>query len=97
MAEVEYALERRARLMGQKLRQRLRVVKGVVAPEGERPLFHEAKSKSEALGWWRANRHSKHGEKILATWRPEDVASLDVALAQQIESDSLLGDPPGVA
>lgn len=85
--DVRYPLERRASRIAERLKERRETLRYVVAPPGDRPLFHEAKTKSDALAWWRKNRHNDHGAKVLANYTPQQIADLDLALAGMIDAE----------
>lgn len=75
----EHRLERRSRLLAQRMRDasdRLAKQFG----EGERKPFTTAMTKSESLAWWRKERHTEAGAKALATMKPWEIAQLDLDL-----------------
>ena len=66
---------------------RIELLRFMLAPPGERPVFHELKSKPEALRWWRQHRYDELGQQALQTMDRQAVLELDVALSRQIEAE----------
>jgi hypothetical protein len=80
-----HALERRARVGGERLRARIRVVANSLARPGERPPFTTALTDREALAFWRRHRFDAVGAEVLARMRPAQIQELDLTLARANE------------
>lgn len=90
MSALEYPLERRARRIAERALARREMLVTLVAPPGQRPARHTALTEREALTWWRKERHSEIGQKIVSGWPIERVARLDADLAAAIEADEMM-------
>ena len=86
MAESEHVIERRARILAQKMQHRVDVLSGFIAPPGERPPFTKQLQNETALKWWREHRYDPLGNRVLQGMRPADIAELDSALAQVMDA-----------
>lgn len=75
-------LERRAELLGGKIKARRELIRQAIAPPNQRPPFTEQMTKPEALSWWMANRDTEYGREVLQTMKPDAIMELDLALAQ---------------
>lgn len=82
MALREHPIERRARLLTQRLQQTVKTTSDEINPPGRRPPLHNQVSPRAALAWWMAHRYDDLGqqwlEKVGAT--PPQVAQLDAWL-----------------
>lgn len=82
MAFHEHPLERRARILAEKLKQTVRTTSDEINPPGNRPPLHNQLSAKAALAWWTEHRYDKLGQdwlqKVGAT--PAQVAQLDAWL-----------------
>lgn len=85
-------MERRANLLAERLKARVDLMANMMRPGG-RAIFHTRKSEVEALKFWRAHRYDELGEKVLSTWRPDQILKLDLRLAQANESEGTAVDP----
>lgn len=88
MAEAEHVIERRARILGQKMQHRADVLAGFIAPQGSRPPFTKQLENNTALKWWREHRYDPLGNRVLQNMRMADIAELDTALAQMADSEA---------
>lgn len=89
----EHRLERRSALLAARLKERVKAVRDAVASPGQRPPFHVALPRSEALAWWRDNLDTDLGKKVLSTWTPDQIADLQVELSRFNEQQALAGPP----
>ena len=83
----EHRLERRARLLAERIRdasERLAQQLGA----GERTPFTTAMTKSESLAWWRQHRHDEFGERALQRLQPWEIAQLDVDLGKAMAGET---------
>ena len=94
MAEIEYIMERRARLLADAIKHRIDVLLYLLKEPGQRPVFTKKLPQREALTWWRAHRTDPLGMRLMATMSPEQIMGIDRALSVQIEADAL--GVPGV-
>lgn len=78
----EHRLERRSRLLAQEASRRIETLKTMLGP---RPLWSAAKTRREALAWWRKHRFDDDGAKVLATLKPDQISDLDRALVDETE------------
>jgi hypothetical protein len=85
MADAEHVIERRARILSQKMQHRADLIRDFIAPEGQRPPFTKMLQNDQALKWWSAHRYDHLGARVLQTMRPGDIADLDVALMRGME------------
>lgn len=95
MSHQEQMIERRARLLAQKMKARVESLRNVIAPEGERPPFTKALGDENALKFWMMHRYDPIGAQVLQNFRPQDIAELDTALAQYNEQLQLGRVGPG--
>ena len=91
MADAEHVIERRARLLGQKMQHRADLIRDFIAPEGQRPPFTKMLQNEQALQWWQAHRYDHLGARVLQTMKPGDIADLDVALLRHAENMGMQG------
>ena len=82
----EHRLERRAALLGAKMRA-LSEDLALQLGQGGRPPFTEARTRAAALSWWREHRHDAFGARALASMHPLDVVELDAALGRLIAGE----------
>lgn len=95
MSEQEQMIERRARLLAQKMQARVDVLRNQIAPEGQRPPFTKSLGNDNALKFWMQHRYDPIGAQILQGFRPQDIAELDTALANYSEQLQLGRVGPG--
>ncbi len=89
MAEIEYIMERRARLLADAIKHRIEVMVDLLKEPGQRPVFTKKLSRREALDWWRQHRTDALGLRVMATMTPDQIVSLDRALSEQIQAEML--------
>lgn len=82
----EHRLERRSRLLAGEITRRVETLGTMLGP---RPLWSEAKTRNEALAWWRKHRFDDLGSKILIRLKPDQIAGLDQALTDETEQAQL--------
>lgn len=84
----EHPLERRVRLLSQRLQQTVDTTSNEINPPDKRPPMHNQVSPRAALAWWLSHRYDKLGQqwldKVGAT--PTQVAQLDAWLAHAIQA-----------
>lgn len=89
----ESVVERRTRLLAARIQHEYDTLLKAYLGPGGRPYGTRELTKGEALGWWRVNRYTPAGLGVLATWKPEDVMDLDVALARSNLGEGQTLDP----
>jgi hypothetical protein len=89
VAEAEHTVERRARLLAEKMQTRVRVLSNFLAPPGQRAPFTKQLSDAQALRFWRAHRYDPLGAEVLQSMRPQDIAELDMALMSHSEEGAI--------
>lgn len=90
MSQIEYRIERRARLLADAMTARVKLLANFLRPDSARPPFTEQESRREALAWWQKHRFDQFGEQILATMTPNDILALDNALARANEEEAVI-------
>jgi len=88
LADAEHVIERRARLLSQKMMRRSALIRDFIAPEGQRVPFTKMLQNDQAIKWWTAHRYDHLGARVLQTMRPGDIADLDLALMRGAESNA---------
>ena len=91
LAEIEYIMERRARLLADAIKHRIEVLLYLLKEPGQRPVFTKKLSQREALAWWRAHRTDPLGMRLMATMSPGQIMDIDRALSAQIEEEKEVG------
>jgi hypothetical protein len=89
VAGYEYRVERRARLLGEAMKQRATLFAEFLRPPGERPPFTQLLQEPIALKFWREHRYDDIGARVLANMKPVDIAELDSALTQHVEEQQM--------
>jgi hypothetical protein len=83
MAEPEHVIERRSRLLSQKMASRVTMLRNFIAPPGARPPFTKQMQNDMALQWWKVHRYDEIGSRVLTMMQPADIAELDSALIER--------------
>lgn len=98
MAQAEHRLEKRSQLLAARIKERGQAIRDAVAAPGQRPPFHVALSKPDALAWWREHFDDDLGQSVLTSWTPDQVAELQVEMSRAARTDTLGdGSPPTAA
>lgn len=79
-------LERRAALLGQKMRDTTDALAHQLGA-GERPAFTTALPKSASLAWWRQHLYDEYGQKVLATMEPDQIVQLHLDLQTAMNAE----------
>lgn len=87
----QHRLEVRASLLG----NRMAAASDALAAsygEGGRPAFTEARTRREALDWWRQHRHDEYGQRVLERMPPWEIARLDADLQAWMTETEVTGE-----
>jgi hypothetical protein len=79
---IEHILERRTRMLADKIRHRIEVYKDMLRPHGGKPPWTKQLTNEEALVFWRKHRYSELGGRLLSGMSKRQVLQLDQWLAQ---------------
>lgn len=90
----EHRLEKRSQLLAARLKERVASIRDAVAAPGQRPPFHVALPKNEALAWWREHFDTDLGKQVMSTWTPDQIADLQVEMSRAQQPDIGLAPPP---
>lgn len=82
----EHRLERRSTLLGRRMGAAADALAAQIG-EGERPPFTEARTRNEALDWWRTHRHDEYGARVLERMPPWEIARLDADLGARMSGE----------
>jgi hypothetical protein len=91
MADTEYGIERRARMLAGRIVSQKDLIVNALRPKGQRPPFTEQVSEAEALAFWKQHRYDGTGKRVLAAMKPADIMELDMAL--QSANEGTNGQP----
>lgn len=80
MAYRESTPERRARLLGSRIKGQVDSAIHQMKSHSDRPPFHDQQTPREALAFWTKHRYDAVGQKVLAALTPLQVAQLDAWL-----------------
>lgn len=90
----DHRLEKRARLLAQRMRGLSEGLAQQLSGPGDRALFAKRLTSAESLAWWREHRDDAYGKAVIQRWMAQDPAGgmvalqqLDAALANQIEAE----------
>jgi len=76
------AIDLRKRILTDLIIHKRKVLTAAMRPPGSNIPLTTQQTQAEALVWWRRNRYTPTGQKILASWKPAQVLALDAVLAR---------------
>lgn len=96
---LQHRLDRRAAMLGERLRREIDLTAQMLRPPGGMPAFTTQLTNTEALDFWKRHRFDRIGAQVLSGWTPEQIAELDAWLAAEQEppeSEPMILPPEGL-